>query len=110
MMTLLTDAMSDLPRNQFAHPALIPLPVYDLEARDAFLRHYLGFAYAAHCRERFPQALEIDSRRYGERETRQPVDRRQWSHTGGGCEPDCGKHRADAEHGAGAEVLGDPPA
>src|SRR2546426_1363206 len=75
MMTLFTDAMSYLPRDQFTHPAFVPLPGHDLEARDAFVRQHLGFAHAAHSRKRLVQAFHINTGRYRQRQTRKFVDR-----------------------------------
>src|SRR2546425_4736331 len=70
MMTLFTDAMSHLPRDQFAHAAFVPLPSHDLEARDALVRQHLGFAHAAHSRKRLIQTFHINTGRYRQRQTR----------------------------------------
>src|SRR5689334_600470 len=60
-ITLFTDAISNLPRYEFAHARFIPLSRHDLEARNALGREHLRLAHAAHGGERFAQALEIDS-------------------------------------------------
>src|SRR5882762_4535157 len=87
-ITLFTDAISHLPRYQFAHTRFIPLSRYDLEARDALVHNHLRLAHAAHGGKRFAQFLEIYSRCDAKRKTRKIVDRpRRSPHPGGRREP-----------------------
>src|SRR5882762_1224645 len=74
-ITLFTDAISNLPRYQFAHARFIPLSRHDLEARNAFVREHFRLAHAAYGGERFAQSLEIYSRCDAKRKTRKIVDR-----------------------------------
>src|SRR5437660_6325089 len=87
-ITLFTEAMSHLPRYQFAHTRFIPLSRHDLEARDALVLEHFRLAHAAYGAQRFTQFLEIYTRCDAKRKTRKIVDRtRRSAHAGGRREP-----------------------
>src|SRR5688572_24302263 len=59
MMTLFTDAISNLPSNQFTYSMLVPLPRHDFQARDTFRGHHFRLAHAVHPRQRLAQPIEV---------------------------------------------------
>ena len=75
MMTLFTDAMSDLPSNQFTYSMLVPFTRHDFQARDALRAHDFSFAHAVHPRQRLVQPIEVHAGCDRKRQTRKLVDR-----------------------------------
>src|SRR5688572_6802081 len=99
MMTLFTEAMSNLPSNQFAYSMLIPFTGHHFQARDALRDHDLGLVHAAHPGERLAQPIEFHSRCDGKRQTRKIVDRRAWRpHAECKNEPHCHQHSTYREY------------
>src|SRR5574339_1062107 len=108
-MTLFTDAMSHLPSNQLTNSMLIPLPRHDFEVCEALGGDDLGLVHAAHVTERFAQAVEVDARCNGKRNTRKLVDRRARNpHAERESEPKGGEHRTYRKYSGSPVMRGNP--